>query len=223
MKKSNLINTLYSLVILMVLCSSALAQNQVTGNHDWKLIKTNKKGDGWKLYKRNVDGFKFQEAKIVGVINSSMQVAQSSSMDLFVDSSVYVSKKGKSLGYFEIFKQTEDEIELYSFMKGNILYKDRDVTVRYETYDDSNGKSVGVMWQQFDKIGYEPTEDIIRMPIDIGDWNFENLGSDKCLATMTFQFDPGGSTPTWLINMIVKYYAPHEFNHLKKLCELVED
>ena len=40
---------------------------------------------------------------------------------------------------------------------------------------------------------------------------------------MTFQFDPGGSTPTWLINMIVKYYAPHEFNHLKNLCELVED
>ena len=68
------------------------------------------------------------------------------------------------------------KLNFTSFMKGNILYKDRDVTVRYETYDDSNGKSVGVKWQQFDKIGYEPTEDIIRMPIDIGDWKLRRDG-----------------------------------------------
>jgi len=140
-------------------------------------------------------------------------------MKLFVDSSVYVSKKGKSLGWFKIFKHTENEIELYSFMKGSFLTKDRDVVVRYKTYEDSTGNTMGVKWHQIDKEGYEATDTIIRMPVDMGNWRFDKLDSESCKATMIFQFHPGGSPPAWLINMIVKYYAPHEFKHLRQLCE----
>ncbi len=207
------------LTILLLFNATSIAQQQISSHREWKLIKTKKKGDGWKLYKRKVPGAQFQEAKIVGQINASMQLAQSSSMQLFVDSSVYVSKKGKSLGWFEIFKQTENEIELYSFMKGNFLYKDRDVVVRYNTFEDADNEIMGVKWHHINKEGYEARDSIIRMPVDIGNWSFNKLDSEACMAEMTFQFHPGGSPPAWLINMIVKYYAPHEFEHLKKLCE----
>jgi hypothetical protein len=211
--------TLCIAFILVVFNTSAEAQNDATNQLEWKLIKKSKKGDGWKLYKRKVSNSKIKEVKIVGKINSPMQIAQASSMDLFVDSSVYKTKKGKSLGWFKIFKHTKEEIELYSFMKGNIMYKDRDVVVRYNTYKDETKNAMGVKWHQIDKEGYEPTDTVIRMPVDMGDWRFEIIDSESCMATLKFQFDPGGKTPNWMINMIVKYYAPHEFKHLKELCE----
>ena len=206
-------------MVFLVVSFSLVAQNQTANNLDWKLIKTKKKGDGWNLYKRKIPGAKFQEVKIVGKINASAQMAQTSSMKMFVDSSVYVSKKGKSLGWFTVFKQTEDEIELYSFMKGNFLYKDRDVVVRYGTFENATSNTWGVKWQQIDKEGYAASDSIIRMPMDKGNWQFQMIDSTSCMAELSFQFHPGGSPPTWLINMIVKYYAPHEFEYLKGICE----
>jgi len=215
-----LIRTLCLLIPILAFSQAGFTQDQTDNQHKWKLIKTKKKGDGWKLYVRKVPGANFQEAKIVGKINSSMKIAQTNSMKLFLDSSVYMSKKGKSLGWFKVFKQTEDEIELYSYMKGGFLTKDRDVVVRYKTYEDSSGNALGVAWHQIDKVGYEATDTIIRMPVDMGNWRFDKLDSERCMATMIFQFHPGGSPPAWLIKMIVKYYAPHEFEHLKQLCEI---
>jgi|GEM_PF-3453992 len=219
MKKSNHIKVLCLTMLFMAFNISSNAQNQSTNNNEWKLIKQKKKGDGWQLYKRKLSDSKFQEVKIVGKINSSMQKAQTSSMEFFVDSTAYISKKGKSLGWFKIFKHTEDEIELYSFMKGNFLTKDRDVLVRYKTYEDSAGNAMGVKWHHIEKEGYEATDTVIRMPVDIGNWRFDKLDSESCMATMTFQFHPGGNPPTWLVNMIVKYYAPHELEHLRSICK----
>ena len=205
--------------ILVLFNTTVDAQSEATDQLEWKLIKKKKKGDSWQLYKSKISNSKVKEVKIVGKINSPMQIAQESSMDLFVDSSVYKTKKGKSLGWFKIFKRTKEEIELYSFMKGNLMYKDRDVVVRYITYKDEIQNAIGVKWNQIDKEGYEPTDTVIRMPIDMGDWRFEKIDSASCMATLKFLFDPGGKTPDWMINMIVKYYAPHEFEHLKELCE----
>lgn len=72
-------------MVFLVVGFSLVAQNQTANNPDWKLIKTKKKGDGWNLYKRKVPGAKFQEVKIVGKINASAQMAQTSSMKMFVE------------------------------------------------------------------------------------------------------------------------------------------
>ncbi len=220
MKNLNWTKIIGIMTVIIALNLSAMAQNQVANDPEWKLIKTGKKGESWKLYKRKVPGTKLFEVKIVGEIKSSMQSAQINAMNLFIDSSVYTSKKGKSLGWFKIFKQTEDEIELYSFMKGSFPVKDRDVIVRYKTYEVPNGNALGVKWHQIDKPGYEATDTIIRMPVDEGDWRFDKIDENRCMATMKFHFQPGGSPPSWLINMVTKSYTPHEFEHLKKRCEL---
>ena len=206
-------------IVVMTFNFTSIAQNQTTNNQEWKLIKTKKKGEGWHLYKSKVAGSKFREFKVVGKINCSMQKAQTNSMKLFVDSTAYITKKGKSLGWFKVFKHTEDEIELYSFMKGGFLVKDRDVVVRYRTFEDSTGNALGVKWHQIDKEGYEATDEIIRMPVDKGNWRFEKIDSKSCMAEMTFQFQPGGNPPAWMINTVSKSVIPHELEHLRELCK----
>lgn len=218
-KKLNWMKIMFIAIIAITFNKTLIAQNQATNNQEWKLVKTEKKSESWKLYKRKIVDSKFQEFKVVGKINCSMKNAQSNSMKLFVDSTAYISKKGKSLGWFKVFKHTEDEIELYSFMKGGFLVKDRDVVVRYRTFKDSTGNALGVKWHQIDKDGYEATDKIIRMPVDKGNWRFEKIDSKSCMAEMTFQFHPGGNPPAWMINMVSKSVIPHELEHLRELCE----
>jgi hypothetical protein len=198
-------------VIFLTVCHVSVAQNQ-----EWKLIKTSKKGDGWKVYKAEVLGSKLNQVKITGKVNCSIEEAQKISWEMILDSTMRITKKGKSLGYVEVLESSENSMVVYDFMKGSFLVKDRDVVVRYTQFRDTVKNIAGIKWSQVDMEGYEPTDSIVRMPIATGSWYFKKIDSTSCIATENFRFHPGGNPPAWIINMVVKSSIPIELKHLRE-------
>ena len=206
------LSRIFCLAILCLTISHiSMAQNQ-----EWKLIKTNNKGDGWKVYKAKVPGSKLNQVKIIGKVNCSIEEAQKIAWDMILDSTMRITKKGKSLGYVKVLERSEKEMVVYDFMKGSFLVKDRDVVVRYTLLNDSLKNTTGIKWSQIDLKGFEPTDSVIRMPIATGSWNFEKIDSTSCTATENFRFHPGGNPPAWLVNMVAKSSIPIELEHLRK-------
>ncbi len=204
----------YLILFAITFSSNMTAQEQIAAN-DWKLIKEKTKGEGWKIYKRKVPDTKLHEVKMITKINCSYEEAQAKIFSMFINPEFYISDKGKPMGTFKILDSTANELTLYSYMYGPGPVKDRDVVVRYTLYEDTILNVKGVKWHHIEKEGYEPTDTIIRMPVDIGNWRFEKIDSSSCMATNTLRFDPGGNPPYMIINMIVKWVLPNEIKHFK--------
>jgi hypothetical protein len=198
------------LVVGLIISHISMAQNQ-----EWKLIKTNTKGDAWQVYSAKVPGSKLNQVKIVGQVNCSFEEAQKIAWEMILDSTMRISKKGKSLGYVKVLERSENRMVVYDFMKGGFLVRDRDVVVLYKRFKDSVNTIAGINWSQLDIKGYEPTDSIVRMPIATGSWHFEKIDSSSCMATENFRFHPGGNPPAWLINRVVKASIPIELKHLR--------
>jgi hypothetical protein len=201
--------------------SNAHAQDD-TVHSDWKLIKENTKGQGWSLYKKDTPSSKLRQFKVVGKVNSSTKTAQKAAIDLAINPAHYTTKKGKVLGTFKIIDQTEKEFTLYSLMYGPGFMKDRDVVIRYNLYEDSNNNAKSLKWHHIDKDEYPPTKKIIRMPVDIGEWKFEQIDANSCMATNIIQFNPGGRIPSWMLNMMVKSMLPIEIENMREIVKTIE-
>ncbi len=214
--KLNLTKTLGILIAIITFSNLSIAQNQVNDSLEWKLVKTNKKGLGWEVYKAKTPSSKLNQFKITGIMNCSPQKGQSTVMEMIIDPDLRITKKGKSLGWVIVLKRTDNEMEVYDYMKGSGIVKDRDVVVRYRLFRDTSSNIMGVKWRQIDKEGYEVRDTIIRMPVAKGSWKFEAIDSTSCVATCSYQFHPGGTLPTWMINMVSKAMIPIEFEYLRE-------
>lgn len=203
-------------IFYLILLCLTISQVLMSQNQEWKLIKTNNKGDGWKIYKAKVPNSKLNQVKIIGKVNCSIEDAKKIVWKMILDSNMRITKKGKSLGYVKVLESSENEMVVYDFMKGSFLVKDRDVIVRYTLVKDTLKNATGIKWSQVDLKGFEPTPSVIRMPIATGSWYFEKIDSTSCLATEKFRFHPGGSPPAWIINMVVKSSIPIELKHLRE-------
>ncbi len=201
--------------VLMLLETLPSASAQSNHENSWKLVKTNNKNEGWKLYKRRVPDSKVFEYKIKGKVNASVQAAQKAALDLVINPKYYKSPKGKEYGTFKIIEQNQKEYTIYSLMYGPFIFKDRDVVLKYELYQNTAGNEMGLRWQNIQKEGHEATKKIIRMPVDIGNWNFKKLDNSSCEATNILRFHPGGKMPRWMINMMIKSRLPEELKNLR--------
>ncbi len=209
-------------IFLFAFLTFSSVQAQDTHTSEWELIKENTKGLGWKLYKKDTPDSKLQQFKIEGKVNSAAKTAQKAAVDLAINPEHYTTKKGKVLGTFKILNQTEKEFTLYSLMYGPGFMKDRDVVIRYKLYEDPINNIMGLKWLHIDKDEYPPTKKIIRMPIDIGDWKFEQIDANNCMATNILQFNPGGNIPSWMLNMMVKSMLPLEIENMREIVKTIE-
>jgi hypothetical protein len=205
-----------SRILCMAILCLTISHISMGQNQEWKLIKTNDKGDGWKVYKAKVSDSKLNQVKIIGKVNCSIEEAQKIAWKMILDSTMRITKKGKSLGYVKVLERSENEMVVYDFMKGSFLVKDRDVVVRFTLINDSLKNTTGIKWSQVDLKGYEPADSVIRMPLATGSWNFEKIDSTRCMATENFRFHPGGNPPAWVINMVVKSSIPIELKYLRE-------
>lgn len=215
-KKINWIKILLIAIIAVTFNEGLIAQNLDIINLEWKLIKTKKKDQGYQIFKGNVPSSKLNYYKVVGKVNCSIQEAQTAYMNQITDSTMRITKKGKSLGWVKVLERTDKELVTYDYMEGYFMTKPRDVIARYTIFEDSTTNVMGVKWTQIDWEGYEPSDSIVRMPVATGSWSFEKIDSANCVATGTFHFHPGGKIPTWLLNMVVKSSIPIELKHLRK-------
>jgi hypothetical protein len=217
MKNSNLIKILLLTVILLTSNSNTYSKPPQNDSLEWKCVIDKERRKGWKVFKAKNSSSKFKQYKICGIIQCTPEQGQEAYMKLILDSTIRITKKGKSLGYVKVLDQTATELVVYDFMTGNFLAKDRDLVVRYKMYTDTSCDSKGVKWKQTEWQGYEENDSTIRMPLAAGSWNFERIDSTSSIATCSLQFHPGGNPPNWLVNMVVRSSIPLEFDRLRKL------
>ena len=210
-----------TLAVIVALSYPHVSVSQDTSPNGWKQIKEDKK-EHWKIYRRSVNGSENHEYKITTELNASVLEAREAAKNLIINPKYYLSNKGKEYGWFKILEENPNGFILYSLMYGPGFMKDRDVVLAYELYESSDHSTAGIRWHQTSYPGYEEKKDVIRMPVDIGDWQFRQITSEKCEVTHTLQFHPGGKISRGMINMMIKTRLPEELLNLKEEVSLIQ-
>jgi hypothetical protein len=161
---------------------------------DWKLEKNS---EGIKVYTRSNEGSEVLEFKATATINASrMSLAK-------IIANV--------AGYPNWFPNCSSAqlVEVISSTQRKYYYKldlpwpasDRDA-VMLLSVDVNNGAGITIL--NFTKSTGKPeVSGVIRMPAADGFWKLKTISESKTELEYQFLADPGGSLPTWIINMFI--------------------
>ena len=84
-----------------------------------------------------------------------------------------------------------------------------------ESEYDRIGKTLKIVTRNID-YQFPANEDLVRVPYSMGVWNVTMLGNSvKIVYTLTI--DPGGSVPSWLLNMAIAEGPYQSFSNLKEI------
>lgn len=161
---------------------------------DWELKKEE---DGIKVYLRDVEGSKIQEYKAEAILEGK------------ISSFIAVLKDVNS--YKELYKHVK-EVELIlendTFHVHYIVtdtpwpIKDRDA-VYSSTYSQHYGTKTVRIDMRMEEGYKEGTDDYVRMESAEGYWLLNQIEPNKVDIIYQMHAEPGGSIPTWAINMFM--------------------
>lgn len=166
----------------------------INAQADWELKKEK---DGVKVYLRDVEGSDIQEYKAVAILEGQ------------VSSFIAVMKDVDA--YPELYRHTK-EVKLISendtfhvhYMATNTPWpvKDRDAVYSSTYSQHYNTKLVRIDMKT--EQGYmKPNDDYVRMEKANGFWLFDQVDPNKVEVVYQMHAEPGGSIPTWVINMFL--------------------
>lgn len=181
--------------MLKSICLSLLLLGTFAGySGDWKLEKNK---DGIKVYTRSTAGTDILEFKALSTINASrLNVAR---------------VIARVTDYPSWFPNCSDAklVEDISSTQRKYYYRldlpwpasDRDA-VMLLSVDVDDKKSTTTL--NFTRSKGKPNvSGVVRMPEADGYWKLKSVGSNKTELHYQFLADPGGSLPTWIINMFI--------------------
>jgi len=91
----------------------------------------------------------------------------------------------------------------------------REMLTEIESDYDRIGKTLKIVTRNID-YQFPTNEDLVRVPFSMGVWNVTDLGNSlKIVYTLTI--DPGGSVPSWLLNMAIAEGPYQSFSNLKEI------
>jgi hypothetical protein len=97
---------------------------------------------------------------------------------------------------------------------------DRDYTIKIfdESREDAQGKVIWkTRWTEANKLGPKPIDGVARVPINEGYWILEDAdGGARTRATYYVYTSPGGSIPTFVVNMANAQAVPELFRAVGK-------
>ena len=97
---------------------------------------------------------------------------------------------------------------------------DRDYTIKIfdESREDAQGKVIWkTRWTEANKLGPKPIDGVARVPINEGYWILEDAdGGARTKATYYVYTSPGGSIPTFVVNMANAQAVPELFRAVGK-------
>lgn len=193
------------ILLLFLFCSvHTYAQSE------WKLAKNS---DGIKVYTRTVEGSPIKEFKAKVTIKArAVEIAQ-----IVVDVADYPEWYPDVMGAKVIERVSKYEILAYYRVDLPWPATDRDAVVSFLLDMDESKKNIKVTSKAKDGVK-EEFAGVIRLKEATGYWTFkEHDGVTDVVYQM--QADPGGSLPTWIINMFIED-GPHKT--MKALRERVE-
>ena len=163
--------------------------------NEWKLVRDK---EGIEVYNRKIEGNDFREFRAEADIQANL----TSIIALFTDTSVgtqWVENIDK-MEEIEHFSKAHTVTKTYT--KAPWPVSDREAIV--ENFIEQDPDTLTVMISQHGRPNYQPNDDkrIIRVAHLESRWILTPLDNNTTHISYQVLSDPGGSIPSWLINMV---------------------
>jgi len=175
-----------------------------------------KEKDGIKIYSRHSEISRFNDLKI----EMDLPGTVSQLGDILFDVEKYPQWAYGTKTCVLVKRINNREIIYYSEIDVPWPASNRDFYANFKlTYDTAartlNVISVGLKNYQPDK------KDLVRIPLSKGLWNISTISEKKIHLLYILQLDPGGSVPTWVLNLFATKGPMETFQNLKRRMELL--
>jgi len=188
----------------LLFCVKATAQDS------WELRRDE---NGIKIYSRRPGDGKIVELHLLTRFDTTPErlVAELQDIDNYTDW-VYGNKRSG------ILKKINDHDIIY-FTEAHLPWpiQDRDLVVELTVTPATATNPLTVIAKSIPGI-LPPKKHFIRIPYSVATWHITPLPGNKINVDYTFSLDPGGSIPSWLVNMTI---ATGPYKSFVKLGELM--
>ncbi|OED74348.1 hypothetical protein A143_14725 [Vibrio splendidus ZS-139] len=194
--------------IIIVTSFSALASNA----NEWKLVRDKK---GIEVYNRKIEGNDFKEFRA----ETDIQANLTSIIALFTDTSVGTQWVENIDEMEEIEHFNEAHTVTKTYTKAPWPVSDREDIV--ENFIEQDPDTLIVIINQHGRPNYRPNEDksVVRVAHLESRWVLTPLDNNTTHISYQVLSDPGGSIPSWLINMVA---VSQPYKTLRGLSEMLD-
>ncbi|SBT12297.1 START domain-containing protein [Vibrio celticus] len=163
--------------------------------NEWKLVRNKK---GIEVYNRKIEGNDFKEFRAEADIQANL----TSIIALFTDTSVGTQWVENIDEMEEIEHFSEVHTVTKTYTKAPWPVSDREAIV--ENFIEQDPDALTVMITQHGRPHYQPNNDkrIVRVAHLESRWILKPLDNNTTHISYQVLSDPGGSIPSWLINMV---------------------
>jgi hypothetical protein len=196
-----MIRKIFAALLLVLGALTAFAQ---TG---WEL-RTEK--DGVKVYSSEVAGSKVKAIKVIGDFYATPAQLAAIVMDVNTATDWVYHLKSSTL----IKRVSPNELYYYAEVSLPWPTEDRDFIAHLTLTQDAQTKAVTIEGPAVQ--GYVPEKKgIVRINNSVGKWIITPIGQNQVRVEYSIHVDPGGSLPSWLVNMFADQAPLQIFKSLR--------
>lgn len=193
--------------ILFIAALMVLKLFPALGQTAW-VLKTEK--DGIRVYSGLVADSKIKAIKVVGEFNAAPWQIVSLIMDVNTSQQWVYHLKAS-----QVIKQVSP-CELYYYAEVNLPWPaaNRDFVAHLIVTQNTDAKAVTIDGPAV--TGFIPIKKgVVRIDNSVGKWVITALEGDRAQVEYTIHLDPGGSLPSWLVNMFAAEAPMNIFKNMR--------
>jgi hypothetical protein len=113
-------------------------------------------------------------------------------------------------------KKSETEVYFYSAMRVPWPFRDREFLLKLETDINARNRSLLVRGYETVHPGALPHPKRVRVPVSRVNWQLRAIGN-RTQVVVTFQLDPGGALPLWIMNKVTKWMPFKALSNIRRV------
>lgn len=196
-----MLKKIFMAVLLAIAFVPAFAQTQ------WQL-RTEK--DGIKVYSSDVPDSKIKAIKVIGEFYATPSQLAAVVMDVNTATDWVYHLKSSTL----IKKVSSNEIYYYAEVSLPWPAANRDFVAHLTVTQNPQTKAITINGPAVP--GYVPVKKgMVRIDNSVGKWIITPIGQNQVRVEYSIHVDPGGSLPSWLVNMFADEAPVQIFKNLK--------
>lgn len=180
-------------IFILLLPFAAVSQDRI--RNAWKLEKDK---NGIRVYSRHLTDSKLKEVKVTSTINATL-----SQLAAFVSDIDHYKEAVYRVAEAHLVKRVSDR-EFYYYSETEMVWpvSNRDLVIRMEFEMDRATRTLRIRGTNAPDI-LPPKKGIVRIPHWHSLWTVQELDSKRLQIEYTFEVDPGGELPVWLVNALI--------------------
>jgi hypothetical protein len=191
---------IFNLITLMIFIMGMLISTSWSADDGWKKIG---ESEGIAGYIRATTRSSVDEIKAVGIVEAPIAVVEAVMRDAkMMPEYMFMCKEAEVIHTPEM-KSERDILYIYNLTDMPFPVSDRDAVVRNVWSID---KSTGIIYSRAETVqtAYRQNKNVIRMPLSIIECTLIPEGEHKTKVIYQALGDPGGTLPSFLVNILTR-------------------